>query len=194
MGTGGMEDSQREAGQDQPPATDELQEALGRLRSRLEEVSAWAQQASLPGAESIADQLSHVIEPAQPGPSGTTQSSGTAQPSGTTHPSGTAQSSETTLEHVRNLSHSGAIAQGVFREGREVVDLRAPHVAGHVSASGLAALLDLIPTDTVLEVRTTGAEVRAARIGDEAFALELVAGSEPEVDEWLASLLPAGET
>ena len=188
MDTGGMESSQRETGRDQPPATDEVQEALGRLRTRLEEVSAWAEQASLPGSDPITDQPDDVTEPAGPTPPGPNLS---PVPN---LPSESALSSGPTLERVRNLSHSGAITQGVFREGREVIDLRAPNVAGHVPVSGLVALLDLVPTDTILEVRTTGAEVRAARIGEEAFALELVAGSEPEVDEWLASLLPAGDT
>ena len=95
--------------------------------------------------------------------------------------------------YVRGLSRSGAIAGGVFREGRDIIDLGTPEGVTHVPLPGLVALLDLVPTDTILEVRTTDADLRAARIGDEAFALELAPGGEVEVDEWLASLLPGGE-
>ncbi|HUE59807.1 MAG TPA: hypothetical protein VMO88_09520 [Acidimicrobiales bacterium] len=141
-----------------------MQEALERLRSRIEEVSAWAEQATPPGAVPSTDDRSESTEV------------------------------ESTLGHVRGLSRSGGIAGGVFRGGRDIVDLGAPDGAVHVPVPGLVALLDLVPTDTILEVRTPDADLRAARIGDEAFAFELVPGNEAEVDEWLASLLPGGET
>jgi hypothetical protein len=162
-----------------------LEEALGRLRSRIEEVSAWAEQASLP--EAVSGEGDHL-----PG-------DGDGAPGhGDGAPDVIAQTGSTpvgpTLEHVRHMSRSGVIAGGVFREGRDIIDLDTPDGAGQMPGPGLVALLDLVPTDAILEVRTADAELRAAHIGAEAFAFRLVTGNEAEVDDWLASLLPGGET
>ncbi len=192
MSTGGLENSQQQTARGVPPPTDELQEALGRLRSRIEEVSAWARHASLPGAVSGEGDCASGEGDGSSGEGDGASGEGDGAPGVIAKTESTA--SRPTLAHVRDLSRSGAIAGGVFREGRDIIDLGTPDGAGQAPIAGLVALLDLVPTDTILEVRTTDADLRAAHIGEEVFAFKLVPGREGEVDQWLASLLPLGET
>jgi hypothetical protein len=90
---------------------------------------------------------------------------------------------------VEDLAQTGKLTSGIFVAGGNATELELDGKS-HVPFPGLLALVGLIPPETVLEIRTTSAEWRAARIGDEAFAVELSEGSKPEVDEWLATLLP----
>jgi hypothetical protein len=91
------------------------------------------------------------------------------------------------------LSRTGVVAGGVFSSGSDIIDLTDSGSGAQVPESGLVALLNLVPSETVLEVRTTSTELRAARLGGDAFAVEVVPGGEREVDDWLASLIPAKE-
>ncbi|HEX6393606.1 MAG TPA: hypothetical protein VFZ97_09200 [Acidimicrobiales bacterium] len=167
MNGGGPGAPQPEIHQEQAPEVSDLHAALDRLRARIEEVSAWAESASLStptgGGEGEAEAPQVIEETAAQGP----------------------------LDVLRSMAKSGAVAGGVFSTGNEIIDLTASGDRAQVQESGLVALLNLVPSDTVLEVRTTNSELRAARIGGDAFAVELAQGAEQEVDEWLSSLLPS---
>lgn len=167
MNGGGPGAPQPEIHQEQAAEVSDLHAALDRLRARIEEVSAWAENASLStptgGGEGEAEAPQAIEETAAQGPLGV----------------------------LRGMAKSGAVAGGVFSNGTEIIDLTASGDLAQVQESGLVALLNLVPPDTVLEVRTTNSDLRAARIGGDAFAVELAQGGEQEVDEWLSSLLPS---
>jgi hypothetical protein len=185
----GREASQPELSPDHAPQAEDVRQVLDRLRSRIEDVAAWAEHASQPGAkdggatpvragaDEEAAEPGSVVEPAAAASDHSLQSE---QQAGEAAP----------LDFLRGLARSGAVAGGVFTNGSGIIDLTEVSDAAQVPESGLVALLGLVPSDTVLEVRTATTELRAARLGDEAFAVELTRGNEREVDDWLASLLP----
>ena len=167
--------SEQEATDHHAAPTEELAEALDRLKSRIHEVTEWAERASIPVAapedESVPNEGGEVDEPPLEPIHGETRRS-------------------STLGVITSLRKAGAIAGGVFTSEGEVTELDSVDSPQPVSVAGMVALLDLVPPESVLEIRTTVAEWRAARIGDEAFALELRSGYVGRVDDWLASLLP----
>lgn len=166
----GQEASQPEVSPDHAPQAEDVRQVLDRLRSRIEDVAAWAEHASQSGATDGVETALKV---------------GDFREAGGQEPVGSAP-----LDFLRGLARSGVVAGGVFTDGSGIIDLTEAGDAAKVPESGLVALLGLVPSDTVLEVRTASTELRAARLGDEAFAVELTPGNEREVDDWLASLLP----
>lgn len=165
--------------------SEDISEALDRLRTRIQEVAEWAEHASIPGGpvpEEAREEPREQLElEAPPEDSATEPEAPTETPSGP---------DSAVLTFLRDLAAAGAITSGVYASDGAIIDLQPPDCAGDVPASGMLALLDLVPPQTVLEVRTTAADWRAARIGEEAFALEIRAGNDGEVDGWLAILLP----
>ena len=170
MNGGGPGAPQPDIHQGQAPEASDVHAALDRLRTRIEEVAAWAEHASLPAP---IDQVEGEEEAPAEAPDAIEETVGQGP-----------------LDVLRGMAKSGALAGGVFSTGTQIIDLTASGDLAQVQESGLVALLNLVPSDTVLEVRTTTSELRAARIGDDAFAVELAQGGEQEVDEWLSSLLP----
>jgi hypothetical protein len=174
---GGREASQPGITSDPARQVEDLHRVLDRLRSRIEDVAAWAEHASFPGASDGGD-----------GSDGAAESVAVDERSGPE-----ASEKPAALDFLRGLARSGVVAGGVFSNGGDIIDLTESANAAQVPESGLVALLNLVPSDTVLEVRTSSTELRAARLGDDAFAVEVVPGSEREVDDWLSSLLPSRE-
>jgi hypothetical protein len=170
----GQEASQPELSPDHAPQVEDVRQVLDRLRSRIQEVAAWAEHASQPGTIDGGTTAAMAHSPKAHFPEASGQGPLEAAP----------------LDFLRGLARSGVVAGGVFTDGSGIIDLTEASDAAKVPESGLVALLGLIPSDTVLEVRTATTELRAARLGDEAFAVELTPGNEREVDDWLASLLP----
>lgn len=165
--------------------SEDLSEALDRLRTRIEEVAEWAEHASIPGgsdAEEPREERRDQLEVEAPREDSATEPEAAAET-----PRGP---DSAVLSFLRDLAASGAITSGVYASDGAVVGLEPSGSAGDDPVSRMLALLDLIPPQTVLEVRTTVADWRAARIGEEAFAMEIRAGSDGEVDRWLATLLP----
>lgn len=195
---GEREASQPEPSPDVAPQPEDVHQVLDRLRSRIEEVAAWAEQASLHSAPA---------GPAAPTDATTPAESQQLQPVQETRPidespepiaasegyrSGV-PAEDGALGFLRSLARTGVVAGGVFSSGSDIIDLTDSGSGAQVPESGLVALLNLVPSETVLEVRTTSTELRAARLGGDAFAVEVVPGGEREVDDWLASLIPAKE-
>ena len=165
--------------------SEDISEALDRLRTRIQEVAEWAEQASIPAgpaAEEPREEPSEQFQVEAPPEDFATEPDAPARPPLTPD--------SAVLSFLRDLAAAGAITSGVYRSDGAVVGLEPPDSASDVSVSGMLALLDLIPPQTVLEVRTTAADWRAAHIGEEAFALKIRAGNDGEVDRWLATLLP----
>jgi hypothetical protein len=179
--SGGRSDlSERGASPEHAARTDELKAALDSLRTRLHDITEWAERASIP--------------PAAP-PGGSSEPAGAAAGETIAHQEPPAPSGKVGRS-IRELADTGAIAGGVVASGGDVVqlgviELGALERAEQVPITGMLALLDLVPPETVLEVRTTVAEWRAARVGDEAFVVELRDGFAERVDELLATLLPS---
>lgn len=189
---GGREASQPDNSTDQAPQAEDLHQVLDRLRNRIEEVAAWAEHASHAATNDGGDETTpHSTAEEQTDPVA-------ALPDAAELPETVelpeAAELPAALGFLRGLARSGAVAGGVFSNGSDVIDLTEPANTTQVPESGLVALLNLVPSDTVLEVRTRSTELRAARLGDDAFAVEVVPGSEQEVDDWLASLLPSRES
>ena len=176
MSGGGSGTSEQEALHEHGSPTDELGEALDRLTRRIGEVAEWAERASIPTG-------SPAVEEPETGHSPPADDVPLERPEGD-------HRDESILAVIASFREAGAIANGVFTSGGELTELDPVESNGRVALSGMLALLDLIPPQTVLEVRTTSSEWRAARVGDEAFALEL-RGEAGVVDQWLGSLLPA---
>lgn len=188
MSGGRSELSDRERAQQPVPPTEDIAEALDRLRTRIQEVAEWAEQSSIRGGpapeepreephEEPREQVELEAPPEDSGP----------EPDTAAEPPRGPQSA--VLSFLRDLAAAGAITSGVYASDDGVISLEPRDGAGDVPALGMLALLDLVPPQTVLEVRTTVADWRAARIDDEAFALQLRAGNDGEVDRWLATLL-----
>ena len=169
--------------------SEDVSEALDRLRTRIQEVAEWAEHASIPGGpgtgtgpEEPREEAREQFELEAPPEYSATEPDTVAGP-----PPGP---DSAVLSFLRDLAAAGAITSGVYASDGAVVGLEPPGGAGDVPVSRMLALLDLIPPQTVLEVRTTAADWRAAHIGEEAFALEIRAGHDGEIDRWLATLLP----
>jgi hypothetical protein len=168
--SGGRSDlSEQETPRAEASGTAELNEALDRLKTTIREVAEWAERATVPAAIDLRDS-SPQAEP-RPGPQ---------------HSGSSLQAS------IATLVGEGAIAAGVFVSGGQTVELVPADGAAAVPASGMIALLDLVPSDTLLEVRTTVSEWRAARVGQESFAIELRSGYADYVDRILATVVPSG--
>lgn len=165
--------------------SEDISEALDRLRRRIQEVAEWAEHASIPGGpgpEELREEPREQFElEAPPEYSATEPDTAGGPPRGP---------DSAVLSFLRDLAAAGAITYGVYASDGAVVGLEPPDSAGDVPVSRMLSLLDLIPAQTVLEVRTTVADWRAAHIGEEAFALEIREGNDGEVDRWLATLLP----
>jgi hypothetical protein len=182
---GGRSDlsDQEHAPQPVPPSED-ISEALDRLRTRIQEVAEWAEHASIPGGPAPEEPREEPREQFQleaPRDDSATEPDTEAGPH--------RASDSAVLSFLRDLVAAGSITSGVYASDGAVIGLEPPDCAGDIPVSRMLALLDLVPPQTVLEVRTTSADWRAARIGGEAFALELRAGNDGEVDRWLATLL-----
>lgn len=189
--SGGRSDlSEQEGSRESAAPTGELNEALDRLRARIDDVAQWAEHASIPDAPPKGDASARLdeqelLEQPQVEQAPTPEQAPTAEP--------ILAAADPVLSFLRKLVEVGAISGGVFTTDGDTIDLEPVESADEVPVSGAMALLDLVPPETVLEVRTTLAEWRAARIGTRAFALELRPGHDREVDEWLAGLLPPGK-
>jgi hypothetical protein len=201
MTGGGLEISQPELSGEQAPKPEDVHQVLDRLRSRIEEVAAWAEHASFPGANQTAaeDREQARVSSEEPEVQSEEESDeahgGNETSGGDDAQGGLDEAPEPApLDFLRTLARSGAVAGGVFSTGTQIIDLTESANAAQVPESGLLALLNLVPSDTVLEVRTSKSELRAARLGDDAFAVEVVPGSESEIDDWLASMLPSSGT
>lgn len=177
--------------------TEDLNAALDRLRSRIEEVAEWAERASIPAAPEVRTSAEAIEQPAEPGrgPVEPSQEKGHEEHEAEGGAGGAAQAEPApspVLSFIQQLAGSGKVSSAIFVAGGEAPDWEL-NGNGLPPGSSLLALLGLVPPETVLEIRTTSGEWRAARIGEEAFVLELGRGGEPEVDEWLATLLPLEE-
>lgn len=189
---GGRSDlSDQERAREPVPPTGDISEALDRLRTRIEEVAEWAERAAIPGGPAPEEGPSEEpreepgdefdLEPPSEG-SGPEPDAPAEPPPGP---------GSAVLSFLQNLAAAGAITSGVYTSDGAVIGLEPREGTADVQVSGMLALLDLVPPQTVLEVRTTVADWRAVRVGDEAFAVEIRAGNDGDVDRWLATLLPS---